>query len=73
MLASKVFIATPPAEEVPYRSSRAQLLDQGRYFGSEQRLDDARELLLALVDGCLIGPKKGRLLGEFWDVVVDVE
>ena len=73
MFAGKVLVTAPPAEEVLEGTSHSQFLDQGRNSGREQSVDESGELLLTLVDCCLIGAKEGGLLAKFWDVVMDIE
>lgn len=73
MFTYEVLVAAPPAEEVLDRARFTQVLDEGRYLGREQGIDETSKLLLALVDYRLIGPKQECLLAELGDVVVDIE
>ena len=57
VFARKVLVAAPPAEEILDRTRFSQFLDQSRDLRGKQCSDETLELLLALIDGCLIDPK----------------
>ena len=69
----EVLVTAPQAEEVPERVRLTEFGYEGRESGSKPGVDEICELLLALVEGCLVGAEQGGLLGELWNVLMEIE